>query len=62
MTDKKQTTGNASSRQLDQISTEGKSSFLKDGEQLIVIPIHRNPRAIQADLACKHQPKEANNE
>ena len=62
MTDKKQTTGNASSRQPDQINTEGKSSFLKDGEQLIVIPIHRIPRAIQADYASNHQPKEANNE
>ena len=62
MTDKKQTTGNASLRQPDQIDTEGKSSFLKDGEQLIVIPIRRIPRAIQADHACSHQPKEAKNE
>jgi len=62
MTDKKQTTGNVPSRQPDQINTEGKSSFLKDGEQLIVIPIHRIPRAIQADHASNHQPKEANNE
>jgi hypothetical protein len=62
MTDKKQTTGNASPRQPEQINTEGKSSFLKDGEQLIVIPIHRIPRAIQADHTCNHQPKESNNE
>ena len=62
MTDKKQTTGNASSRQLDQISTEGKSSFLKDGEQLIVIPIRRIPLAIDAESAGNPQAKEANNE
>jgi hypothetical protein len=43
MTDKKQTTGNASPRQPDQINTEGKSSFLEDGEQLIVIPIIQAP-------------------
>ncbi len=62
MTDKKQTTGNASPRQPDQINTEGKSSFLEDGEQLIVIPIHRIPRAIQAESAGNSQTKEVNNE
>ncbi|MDB4663683.1 hypothetical protein OAE74_01710 [Verrucomicrobia bacterium] len=62
MTDKKQTSGNASSRQPDQINTEGKSSFLKDGEQLIVIPIHRIPRAIDTESAGNPQTKEANNE
>ncbi|XOV70450.1 MAG: hypothetical protein ACFHW5_17290 [Verrucomicrobiota bacterium] len=62
MTDKKQTTGNASSRQPDQINIEGKSSFLKDGEQLIVIPIRRIPRVVETGQTCNHQPKEANNE
>ena len=62
MTDKKQTTGNASLRQPDQIDTEGKSSFLKDGEHLIMIPIHRIPLAIDTESPGNPQTNEANNE